>query len=480
MSAGTKPRLDGLTAAPAADWQRKTDPLHLVQFYERDSSLVETVGRFFDPFLEAQDSVILIATPKHRADVEARYMRQGFDLGAARRSGRYLETDAAELMTQFVVNGWPDRSRFVDAVGGLVARSAGGGRRVRAFGEMVWLLWEDGKGEAAVRLEQFWDELVHAMPLSLLCAYPISSFPRGADAQPFRAICETHSQVIPAESYSELMGSDERLRAIALLQQRARSLETETIERLRAERSLARQKKELMDFVESAPEGLHHIGPDGRVLWANQALLDLLGYPAEEYVGQLASHFHVDGEAFDRYCQKLMRHEAIDDFPARLRSKDGSIRSVVVHAHGLWENGRFLYTRCLIRDLTEQACLQEELNARIEELAQVEERKSEFLTMLGHELRNPLSAVQNALATASLGPSQHERALEIARRQAKQLGRVADDLLSVARATERTGPPRDSARRSGPDRPIRSEATEPTIESKPHELAVPIHRNRSG
>src|SRR5215469_15153320 len=133
MSAGTKPRFDGLTAALAADWQQKTDPLHLVQFYERDSSLVETVGRFFDPFLEAQDSVILIATPKHRADVASRYMRQGLDLGAARRSWRYLEIDAAELMTQFVVNGWPDRSRFADAVGGLVARSTGGGRRVRAF-----------------------------------------------------------------------------------------------------------------------------------------------------------------------------------------------------------------------------------------------------------------------------------------------------------------------------------------------------------
>jgi len=363
MSAGTKPPLDGLTGAPAAEWDPKTDPLHLVQFYEREPFLIETVGRFFDPSLKAQDSVILIATPKHRADVEARYKRQGFDLGPARRSGRYLEIDAAELITQFVVNGWPDRSRFVDAVGGLVARSAGGGRRVRAFGEMVWLLWEDGKGEAAIRLEQFWDELVHTMPLSLLCAYPISSFPRQADARQFREICETHSQVIPIESYSELTSSNERLRAIALLQQRARSLETETIERLRA--------------------------------------------------------------------------------------------------------------------LAEQQRLQEELNAQREELAQVEEHKSEFLAMLGHELRNPLSAVQNALATASLAPSQRERALEIARRQVKQLGRLADDLLDVARATERMRLPRDGARRSGPDRP-RSEVTQPAIENDPHELTVPIRLNRSG
>src|SRR5215469_6505779 len=227
MSEGTKPPLDGLTGAPAADWDRKTDS-HLVQFYERESSLIETIGRFFDPCLEGHDSVILIATPKHRAEVEERYRRRGVDLGPARRSGRYLEVDAAELTAQFFVNGWPDRSRFGDAVGGLVARHGeAGGRRIRAFGEMVWLLWEDGKGEAALRLEQFWDELVHAVPMSLLCGYPISSFPRGADAQQFREICETHSQVIPTESYSELVSSAERLRAIALLQQRARFLETE-------------------------------------------------------------------------------------------------------------------------------------------------------------------------------------------------------------------------------------------------------------
>jgi PAS domain S-box-containing protein len=454
------------------DWERQSEPLHLVQFYESEPSLLATVGRFFDPALEAQDSVILIATAEHRSGIEERYRRQGFDLGPARRNGQYLEIDAAELITQFVVGGWPDRSRFAGAVGELVARGASGGRRVRAFGEMVWLLWEDGKGEAAIRLEQLWDELVHTMPLSLLCAYPISSFPRGADTPQFREICETHSHVIPTESYSGLVNSEERLRAIALLQQRARSLETETMERLRAERSLSRLKKELADFVETAPEGLHQIGPGGRVLWANQALLDLLGYTSEEYVGHVASDFHVDGEVFDRYWQDLMRRETVPDFPAKLRSKDGSIRSVVIHSHGFWEDGRFLYTRCFIRDVTEYQRLQAERDARVEELAQVEERKDEFLAMLGHEFRNPLFAVQNALATASLDPSRRDRALEIARRQAKQLGRLVDDLLDVARITQGRVHLRSVHVDLGEILRSAIETMRPTIESKERELTV--------
>ena len=61
--------------------------------------------------------------------------------------------------------------------------------------------------------------------------------------------------------------------------------------------------------------------------------------------------------------------------------------------------------------------------------------KDEFLAMLGHELRNPLSAVRNAIAVAALDERQRARALDIARRQSDQLVRLVDDLLDVARIT---------------------------------------------
>jgi len=69
-------------------------------------------------------------------------------------------------------------------------------------------------------------------------------------------------------------------------------------------------------------------------------------------------------------------------------------------------------------------------------LQEADRRKDEFLAMLGHELRNPLAAVRNAVATASLDESHRDRALDIARRQSEQLGRLIDDLLDVARITQ--------------------------------------------
>ena len=436
MSVRTKPLPDSLTLAPRANYDESAGSAHLVRFYENDASLVDAVARFVAVGLETNDAIVLIATEAHRAGIEEQCWDRGLDLATAHKQGRYLTLDANRTLKEFVVNGWPDEQGFAEVVGGVIARSATDGRRVRAFGEMVCLLWDIGNHEAALRLEQLWDRLVRTAPLKLLCAYPMSCFRRGADFGLFLEICEAHSHVVPAESYSALASPEERLRTITLLQQKANALETEITERQRAEKSLYRHKKELADFVENALEGLHQVGPDGRVLWANKALLDLLGYTMEEYVGHHLSEFHVDREVFDHFWQKLMRHETLYDYPAKLRSKDGATKCVLIHSNGLWEDGQFLYTRCFIRDVTERQRLENELKAKVEELAELDRRKDEFLAMLGHELRTPLSAVQNAVATAYLDATQRDHALDIARRQANQLGRLVDDLLDVARVTQ--------------------------------------------
>jgi signal transduction histidine kinase len=132
----------------------------------------------------------------------------------------------------------------------------------------------------------------------------------------------------------------------------------------------------------------------------------------------------------------LMRREIIYDFEAALRCKNGSTKHVLIHSSGLWENDKLLYTRCFIRDVTERVALEEELKVRLAELAQADQRKDEFLAMLGHELRNPLSAVLDAIVTAQLDEDRRERALSIARRQTDQLAGLVDDLLDVGRITQ--------------------------------------------
>jgi PAS domain S-box-containing protein len=223
---------------------------------------------------------------------------------------------------------------------------------VRIFGEVVALLCADAQHDAAVRLEELWNELVRKHRLSLFCAYPIDAFSREAHGAPFRRVCEEHAHVIPAESFTTLKSPVERLRAVSRLQQQVRALQTEAGERERAEESLRRTQAELSDFLDNAVEGMQRIAPDGRVLWANDPLLGLLGYTVAEYVGRRAAEFHASSEQYDALWRRLMHGETLCDYPADLRCGNGSIKRVLVHANARWDNGQFLYARCYIRDVT--------------------------------------------------------------------------------------------------------------------------------
>ncbi|RYE80310.1 MAG: response regulator [Oxalobacteraceae bacterium] len=111
---------------------------------------------------------------------------------------------------------------------------------------------------------------------------------------------------------------------------------------------------ELYDFVENAVEGLHRVGPDGTILWANRAELQMLGYGWEDYVGRHIADFHEDPATIDFILRTLLAGEALYDQPARLRCKDGSIRHVLIHSNGHFVDGQLRYTRCFTRDASER------------------------------------------------------------------------------------------------------------------------------
>ena len=161
------------------------------------------------------------------------------------------------------VDGWPDAARFAEVVGGLIERvraaSGGEARRVAAFGEMVALLWMEGKADAAIRLEELWNDLARTHAFSLRCAYPMSSFCREEHGDLLLKICAEHSAVIPGESYTALVSEDERLRGIAQLQQKAAALETEIAERRMVEEKLRRSQSELESLVEQRTAALRQL-----------------------------------------------------------------------------------------------------------------------------------------------------------------------------------------------------------------------------
>jgi len=112
------------------------------------------------------------------------------------------------------------------------------------------------------------------------------------------------------------------------------------------------QTAEFEDFFQNGVVALHVAGSDGRILWANRAELDLLGYEEAEYVGRPIADFHADRATIDDIFERLRRGEKVIRRPARLRAKDGSIRHVEITSSGRFLDGTFVSTRCFTYDVT--------------------------------------------------------------------------------------------------------------------------------
>jgi signal transduction histidine kinase len=212
---------------------------HAVQFYETDEFLVQTVGRFLTAGLAAGDRLVVIATQAHREAFVAA-LGGGDAVGSAIANGRLVLLDARETLSKFMMGGMPDADLFRNVLARVIAKSQAShpNTRLRAYGEMVDLLWADGNSRAAIRLEELWNDAGKDHSFSLLCAYVMGHFYKEGDSSRFIEVCRTHSHVIPTEAFTQIDDTHARLREISLLQQRARALESEIRHRKELESAL--------------------------------------------------------------------------------------------------------------------------------------------------------------------------------------------------------------------------------------------------
>jgi len=169
---------------------------HLVQIYEEDEVLLDTLEGFVASGIQSGDCVITIATTAHLNSLEDRLRGGGIDLDAAFERDQYIPLNAEETLAKFIVAGWPDEERFEQIISDLLARARKNGRRVRAFGEMVAVLWARGHNSATVRLEHLWHGVCQKESFSLFCAYPKCGFTTDADKS-MQEICAAHSRLVP-------------------------------------------------------------------------------------------------------------------------------------------------------------------------------------------------------------------------------------------------------------------------------------------
>ncbi len=186
-------------------------PPHLVQLYDADdSSLSRNVARYLDEGLQRGEGLVVIAAQEHATAFTAELERLGADPAAAVRDGRLVVLDAHATLARFMVDGRPDRERFRQTATAALRGVRDGDRAIRAYGEMVGILWQAGRRNAAIELEMLWNELRDEERFQLFCAYPIDVFSEGFDAAGIDSVLCAHTHLVPTGGERDLEGALER------------------------------------------------------------------------------------------------------------------------------------------------------------------------------------------------------------------------------------------------------------------------------
>jgi PAS domain S-box-containing protein len=382
---------------PHLNWSEMDESGHFVQFFESDEFLLDSLSEFVGIDLGAGNVCIVIATKAHRESLEERLKANGLDL--AHTQGKYISLDAAETLSKFMVDGLPDSDRFTEVIGSMVVQAGKDRRQVRIFGEMVALLWMERNQVAALRLEELWNDLCHTshhFSLLLFCVHSMPSFAGEVYGVQFIKICQQHSHVIPDESYTTLVSLDERLRAIALLQQKAYSLQEELFERKAAEEclhlaenALQANEERFRVLANQSPIMIWQSDTTGAAAHANASWCQFTGLSEEETLGNgwiSAVHPEDRDTVLHLWMQAVTTH-APYHAQFRLRRSDGIYRNVLVYGYTSSDpEGTFTGYIGTILDITEQT--------------ELETQREAFVSMITHELKTPLTILQGNVQLA--------------------------------------------------------------------------------
>ena len=169
------------TAAPGPRPRGRSGAFHGVHFYNDSDALCRIVGGFLGQGLEDGALVLMIATPEHATQIESCLRARAIDVADLNRQGRLVTLDARETLALFMTDDMPNPDTFGRVITSALTELRRGREQcaVRAYGEMVDLLWKDGLEAGAIRLETLWNQLATTLDFELLCGYSMGNFYKG-------------------------------------------------------------------------------------------------------------------------------------------------------------------------------------------------------------------------------------------------------------------------------------------------------------
>ena len=347
------PLLQRVESIPQAD--------HIVYFYQESNSLLDSLSEFIGAALGGGNGAIIIATKLHVDGLQQRLNARGLDTQKASRQGRYVALDAAGTLSQIMVNDMPDEGRFAAVVGRAMGRMSATLKSPRpeisAFGEMVALLWTEGKIEAAIRLEQMWNELSKKHSFSLRCAYPMIGCRGEKNIQPVVRICAEHSAALFQDG-DMFQRSSEGKGALRRTEERFRLL---------------------VDAVQDY--AIFMLDAQGHISSWNTGAERIKGYAASEIIGKHFSVFYPEEDLrVDKPARELevaAKEGRFEDEGWRLR-KDGSRfwANVIISAIKD-ESGQLIGFGKVTRDFTDKINASEMLRKEIIERTEAQRKLHE-------------------------------------------------------------------------------------------------------
>ncbi|RQR80087.1 response regulator [Burkholderia sp. Bp9012] len=407
---------------------------HFVQFYESDAQLVSEVALFAADALRAGGSAIVIARPDCLAAVHERLRTLSAPIGHAARE-RIFMSSAQTLLDSFMDGDLPDPARFRRSIGTIVEAAVRAGRPVHVFGEMVALLCAQERYAGALRLEALWNELIEQHRFSLYCGYPGDVFPSAEQSETFRHVCALHRRILPDAS---LRNDENELHlTLALSQQRSRALSDEIRRREDAE-----QQRNGVLMHAPLPIALLS-GAAHRIVLANHRFSELCG--RTDIVDQRLTSVLPGGDtpAIVRALETartLGRSTTISEHRDRPEPDDARVYRLHFNPQPLADGLGVIVSAV---EVTEHVAAREKLVAAnaerdrlLGELRDANQAKDQFLAVLGHELRNPLTPISLALELIRHRDGQATpNEIAIIQRQLDHMVRLIDDLLDVSRIT---------------------------------------------
>jgi signal transduction histidine kinase/ActR/RegA family two-component response regulator len=500
------------------------DGQHDAVLYDADDFPVERVGRFVAEGLRHGEGVVVVLGGDRDRSLRSALLASGLDVDRLLASGQLTWLDPERTLPDLLRDGALDADRFAARVPPILAASRARFGAVRVYGEMVDVLSRRGDFRAALELERLWNGLLRALSMPVLCTYDASAFDGEAGVRRLRDVSAEHRTVHRGERsphsaalrglVHELAEKTRALDAEAALRAAAESerdrWRTNSREALAHVSRLQRVTSALLVARTPAEIGNVVVTAMAEATGASRALLASAGAGAAPV---LVAHtgcptaVREDGPGLfvlgagsplcDALCtgrpvvlgspEQIAERGAVADARgtasyAALPLESGGVRRGVL-AFGFSRPRTFSTAdRALLDDLARQAAfaleraqLTADLEASRERAEEASRAKDEFLAMLGHELRNPLSPMVTVLHLLERrSPDAFPQERDILWRQLRHMERLVDDLLDVSRIVRGKLQLRVEALELSRVVADAVEAVSPLVETRRHHLAVEV------